>query len=74
MTKKNLLSPKRPTKQFGITLEVESGNLIHRKFDNLRDLVEFVKVYVNDPQKILDEITPKRNKKIGLSRNKRERA
>lgn len=60
-------SRRMKTKQFEITLEIESGNLIHRKFDNLEDLAEFAKEYANNPQKILDEITPKRNKKIGSS-------
>ena len=58
-------SPKLPKiKEFEITLEIESGNLIHRKFDNWEDLAAFAKEYTNNPQKILEEITPKRNKKI----------
>jgi len=63
---KKMSSPKQPKiKRFEITLEIETGNLIHRKFDNWEDLAAFAKEYANNPQKILDEITPKRNKKIG---------
>ena len=65
MTKKKTSLSKQPNiKRFEITLEIETGNLIHRKFDNLKDLAEFAKEYANDPQKILEEITPKRNMKI----------
>jgi hypothetical protein len=66
MTKKSTPSPKQPKiKRFEITLEIESGNLIHREFDNWDDLAKFAEEYADNPQKILDEITPKRNKKIG---------
>jgi len=59
-------SPTSPKiRRFGITLEIETGNLIHREFDNWDDLAKFAKDYANNPQKILDEITPKRNKRIG---------
>jgi len=66
MTAMNKTSPKKTkTKRFEITLELETGNLIHRKFDNLDDLAKFAKEFANNPEKILAEITPKRNKKIG---------
>ena len=63
MTSKIKSSFTKP-KHFEITLEIETGNLIHRKFDNLEDLAKFVKECANNPQWILKEITPKRNKKI----------
>lgn len=56
-------SPK--VKRFGITLEIETGNLIHREFDNWEDLVKFAEEYADNPQWILEQITPKRNRKIG---------
>lgn len=66
MTIKTIPSPKPPKiKRFEITLEIETGNLIHRKFDNWDDLAKFAKECANNPQWILEETTPKRNKKIG---------
>lgn len=50
-------------KNYEITLEVETGNLIYRKFDNKKDLLKFIHAYANDPKKILEEITPKIKKK-----------
>jgi len=51
---------------FEITLEIETGNLIHRKFDNKEDLLNFINDYTQNPQKILEEISPKESKrKIG---------
>ena len=50
-------------KNYEITLEVETGNLIHRKFDNKKDWLKFINEYANNPKKILEEITPKTRKK-----------
>lgn len=51
---------------FEITLEIESGNLIYRKFNDLEELLDFINENTQDPQKIVNEITPKQNsKKIG---------
>jgi hypothetical protein len=52
------------TRSFELTLEIETGNLIYRKFNDLEELIEFIKEDANDPRWILEEITPKRNKKI----------
>lgn len=53
------------TRSFEITLEIETGNLIYRKFNDLEELIEFIKDDANNPQWILEQITPKRNRKIG---------
>ena len=66
MTRKTPSSPTSPKiKRFGITLEIETGNLIHREFDNWEELVKFAEEYAHNPQWILEQITPKRNRKIG---------
>lgn len=44
---------------FEITLEVETGNLIYRKFKDLEELLDFINQNVTDPAKILEEISPK---------------
>ena len=64
MTKKKKPSSKQSTiNHIEITLEIETGNLIHRKFDNKEDLLNFINEYTQNPQKILDEISPKESKK-----------
>lgn len=64
MNKKIIPSSKQPKiRRCKITLHIESGNLIHREFDNLKELAEFATEYTNNPEKILDEITPKQNRK-----------
>jgi hypothetical protein len=44
---------------FEITLEVETGNLIHRKFKDLEELLDFINQHITDPAKILEEISPR---------------
>lgn len=44
---------------FEITLEVETGNLIYRRFKDLEELLDFINQNVTDPAKILEEISPK---------------
>ena len=48
---------------FEITLEIETGNLINRRFNDLEELLEFITQNVTDPNVILDEISPSPNKK-----------
>jgi hypothetical protein len=48
---------------FEITLEVETGNLIHRKFKDLEELLDFINQNITDPAKILEEISPKPSKR-----------
>ncbi len=48
---------------FEITLEVETGNLIYRKFKDLEELLDFINQNVTDPAKILEEISPKPTKR-----------
>jgi len=50
-------------KNYQITLEIETGNLIHRKFNNKEDLLKFLHDYANNPKKIFEVITPKAKKK-----------
>ena len=65
----NLLGPLPESPQiraFEITLEVETGNLIHKSFDDLEDLLDFIQNNAQDPAKIKELISPKkRTKKIG---------
>ncbi len=48
---------------YEITFEIETGNLIYRKFKDVEELLEFINENANNPKKILEEITPKHNKK-----------
>lgn len=48
---------------FEITFEIETGNLIYRKFKDLEELLEFISENANNPTKILEQISPKQNKK-----------
>jgi hypothetical protein len=51
---------------FEITLEIETGNLIHRSFNDVEELFDFIQNNVKDPTKIRELISPKkRTKKIG---------
>ncbi len=65
----NLLSPLPESPQiktFEITLEVETGNLIHKSFDDLEDLLDFIQNNAQNPAKIKELISPKKRKrKIG---------
>ncbi len=65
----NLLSPlPRSPKinRFEITFEIETGNLIYRKFNDLEELLEFINQNAQNPDRILDEISPKQSgKKTG---------
>ena len=42
-----------------ISLDIDTGNVIYQEFDNLEDAMEFVTTYAQDPDKILDKITPR---------------
>jgi len=48
---------------FEITFEIETGNLIYRKFNDLEELLEFINDNASNPEKIIEEITPKQNRK-----------
>jgi len=65
----NLLKPlpaNPKINNFEITLEIETGNLIYRKFNDLEELLEFINENTNNPEKIIEEISPKqRKRKIG---------
>lgn len=65
----DLLSPlpENPKiKAFEITLEIETGNLIHKSFNDVEELYDFIQSNVQNPTKIRELITPKkRTKKIG---------
>ena len=65
----NLLRPlpsKLKIRQFEVTLEVETGNLIHQKFNDLEDMLDFVNQTARDPERIREIISPKRNsRRIG---------
>jgi len=62
----NLLRPLPPNPKinnFEITFEIETGNLIYRKFKDIEELLDFINENTSDPKKILDQITPKPSKK-----------
>lgn len=51
---------------FEITLEIETGNLIHKSFNDVEELYDFIQNNVQNPAKIRELISPKkRTKKIG---------
>ena len=64
-----LLSPLPPSpkiKTFEITLEVETGNLIHKSFNDVEELFDFVQSNVQNPARIRELISPKKRvKKVG---------
>ena len=53
-------------KKIELSLEVATGNLIYKTFDNLDDLVKFLNETARDPEKIREIISPKkRSGKVG---------
>ncbi|MCC6300328.1 MAG: hypothetical protein IT314_13620 [Anaerolineales bacterium] len=51
---------------FEVTFEVETGNLIHKTFQDLEELLDFINQTARNPEKIREIISPKkRGKKIG---------
>lgn len=46
-----------------VTLEVETGNLIHKVFNDAEEMQEFINQTAYNSEKILEIISPKRNKK-----------
>jgi len=61
-----LLSPLPETpkiKQFEIALQIETGNVIYAEFKDSEELCEFIQNYLQNPQAILDKITPKKRLK-----------
>lgn len=65
----HLLSPlpKNPKiKAFEITLEIETGNLIHKVFNDIEELYQFIQDSTQDPAKIREIISPRtRKRKVG---------
>jgi len=58
--------PKHPKiSNFEITLEIETGNLIYRKFDDMEELLEFINEYTGSPDKIYYDIKPKNKRRVG---------
>ncbi|MGC1376655.1 MAG: hypothetical protein WA821_10540 [Anaerolineales bacterium] len=54
-------SPK--VSNFEITLEIETGNLIHKSFKDLEELLDFINTHAQDPAKIRELISPKKRKR-----------
>jgi hypothetical protein len=48
--------------QFEITFEIETGNLIHKSFEDLEELIDFINNTAYNPSKIREIISPKRGK------------
>lgn len=67
MTKKKNPLPKHlKINQFEITLQVETGNLIHKTFNDLEELLDFINQTASDSEKIREIISPKKRAgKIG---------
>jgi hypothetical protein len=58
--------PKHPKiANYEITLEIETGNLIYKKFDDIEELLEFINDYAGDPNKIYNAIKPKNKRNVG---------
>ncbi|MBI1881581.1 MAG: hypothetical protein HYR94_25655 [Chloroflexi bacterium] len=49
-----------PIQNFEISLQIETGNIIYEKFEDLEDLLNFIQEYSQNPAKILERITPKK--------------
>ena len=47
-------------KKIELSLEVATGNLIYKTFDNLDDLVKFLNETARDPEKIREIISPRK--------------
>ena len=45
--------------RFKVSLDIDTGNVIYQEFDNLEDAMDFVTTYAQNPDKILDKITPR---------------
>lgn len=61
----NLLKPlpeNLKVRNFEITLEIETGNLIHKSFNDLEELLDFIQNNAQNPTKIREIISPKRRK------------
>lgn len=51
--------------QFEVTFQVETGNLIHKAFKDLEEMLDFINQTAHDPEKIREIISPKkRSRKI----------
>jgi len=50
--------------KFEITLEIETGNLIYKRFTDIEELLEFINNNAKNPGGILEVITPKKRKHI----------
>lgn len=51
---------------FEVTLEIETGNLIHKSFNDVEELLDFIQDSSQNPAKIREIISPKKSiKKIG---------
>lgn len=51
--------------KFEVTFEIQTGNLIHKVFNDLEEMLEFINQTARDPEKIREIISPKQNRKIG---------
>lgn len=49
-----------------IALQIESGNTIYESFSDFEEAREFLENYYQNPQAILDKITPKRNLELDV--------
>jgi hypothetical protein len=60
-------SPEDPkVTNFEITLEIETGNLIYKRFETLEELRDFINDTAQNPAKIKEIISPKKREgKIG---------
>jgi hypothetical protein len=47
-------------KGFELALRIDTGNVIYQEFDDIESLFEFAKKYYQNPQEILQRITPKK--------------
>lgn len=46
-------------RRFEIAMEIDTGNIIYEEFDDIEDVMGFIHLYHNNPQAILEKITPR---------------
>lgn len=65
--------PEEPQIQrFEIALQINTGNTIYREFSDIEDAREFLEAYFQNPQAILEQITPKPSSQLRPPHSKNE--
>lgn len=51
--------------RFELSLQIDTGNVIYEEFTDMEEILEFIKIYTQNPTAILNHITPKGLKEKG---------